>query len=368
MLPRGRCARYLHPSHDNSALTIPRPRPVLAAPPCPMHRRNPIRTYSPLLAGAALAALAIGGLAARARAGSTAPADVPMMLPAVHAAPGVLVDTLFVGGYARGSFTQALGTLASELSQAERGMVGRHLDKIYMPVLQGAALNEGGRLRVAYERTRRPDGTTRAIQVLAAEAAVGGGMHTVFLFDRGDAPGYYDDLGRSLDPVAWSGPLASMRVTSPFKLDRMHPLLRRVLPHTGVDFAAGYGTPVRATGDGSVTFSAARGGYGNMVEIQHPNGYATRYAHLSRAAVSAGSPVQQGDVIGYVGASGLATGPHLHYEVRRKGRPVDPLLAQAETGSTRDLGYDDGWRGERRKLGRLLARAPTLVSSRRAFR
>jgi murein DD-endopeptidase MepM/ murein hydrolase activator NlpD len=218
---------------------------------------------------------------------------------------------------------------------------------------------------VAYERARRPDGTTRSIQVLAAEAAVGGAMHTVFLYESGDAPGYYDDLGRSLDPVAWAGPLAAMRVTSPFKLDRMHPLLRRVLPHTGVDLAAGYGTPVRATGDGSVSYAAARGGYGNMVEIQHPNGYATRYAHLSRIspAVAAGMPVHQGEVIGYVGSSGLATGPHLHYEVRRKGRPVDPLLAQS--GSTRHVGYDEGWRGERRALGRLLARTPTV---RRAFR
>ena len=332
-----------------------------------MHRLPSLRVHAPLLAGAALAALALAGVAVLPSAGSTAPADAPMVLPAIHAAPAVQVDTLFVGGFARGSFTQALGELASDLSPAERGMVGRHLDKIYLPVLQGAALREGGRLRVAYERTRRPDGSTRSIQVLAAEAAVRGAMHTVFLFDRGEAPGYYDDLGRSLDPVAWAGPLAQMRVTSPFKLDRMHPLLRRILPHTGVDFAAGYGTPVRATGDGSVAYAAARGGYGNMVEIQHPNGYATRYAHLSRVAVSSGMPVHQGDVIGYVGASGLATGPHLHYEVRRKGRPVDPLLAQAESGSTRDVGYDESWRGERRRLGRLLARAPTLVS-RRAFR
>jgi murein DD-endopeptidase MepM/ murein hydrolase activator NlpD len=332
-----------------------------------MHPRSSFRRHTPVLAGAALAALALAGMAALARAGSTTAEDPPMVLPAAHAAPGVVVDTLFVGGFARGSFTQALATLASDLSPSERGMVGRHLDKIYMPVLQGAALGTGGRLRVAYERTRRPDGTTRSIQVLAAEAAVGGGMHTVFLYDQGDAPGYYDDLGRSLDPVAWAGPLAAMRVTSPFKLDRMHPLLRRVLPHTGVDLAAGYGTPVRATGDGSVTFAAPRGGYGNMVEIQHPNGYATRYAHLSRTAVSSGMPVHQGDVIGYVGASGLATGPHLHYEVRRKGRPVDPLIAQAETGATRHVGYDEGWRGERRALGRLLARTPTILS-RRAFR
>jgi hypothetical protein len=266
-----------------------------------------IRKHAPpLLAGAALAAVALAGGAVLARAGSTAPADPPMVLAAIHAAPAVTVDTLFVGGYARGSFTEALAVLASDLSPAERGMVGRHLDKIYLPVLQGGALSGGGRLRVAYERTRRPDGSTRSIQVLAAEAAVGGGMHTVFLYDQGEAPGYYDDLGRSLDPVAWSGPLAAMRVTSPFKLDRMHPLLRRILPHTGVDLAAGYGTPVRATGDGSVSFAAARGGYGNMVEIQHPNGYATAVrapvAHLPRRRRGdAGAPGRRDRLRGLLG-------------------------------------------------------------------
>jgi murein DD-endopeptidase MepM/ murein hydrolase activator NlpD len=326
----------------------------------------PVHTRAPYLAGALLAALALAGGAALARAGSATEDEPLPVLPALRAAP-VRVDTLFVGGYARGSFTESLAELASDLSPAERAMVGRHLDKIYLPVLQGAAMGGGGRLRVAYERTLRPDGSTRAIQVLAAEAAVGGSLHTVFLFEQGEAPGYYDDLGRSLDPVAWTGPLSTgLRVTSPFKMNRVHPLLGRVLPHTGVDFAAGHGTPVHATGDGSVSYASARGGYGNLVEIQHPNGYATRYAHLSRIAVPAGGYVRQGQVIGYVGSTGLATGPHLHYEVRRKGRPVDPLLAQAAAGATRDLGYDASWRTERRSLGRLLARAPTMVS--RAFR
>jgi murein DD-endopeptidase MepM/ murein hydrolase activator NlpD len=333
-----------------------------------MKNRTPRRMRSPgalgpIVAGAVLAALATVGVAATSRAGAPPlPPELPM-LPAMHAAP-LSVDTFFVGGYARGSFTEALATLASDLSPGERAMVGRHLDKIYLPVLEGGAMVRGGRLRVAYERTRRPDGSTRSIQVLAAEAAVGGGLHTVFLYDGGKAPGYYDDLGRSLDPVAWSGPLPTLRVTSPFKMNRMHPILQRVLPHTGVDFAAGFGAAVRATGDGSVSYAAVRGGYGNMVEIQHPNGYATRYAHLSGIAVRAGVPVRQGDVIGFVGKSGMATGPHLHYEVRRKGQPVDPLIAQAAAGSTEDVGYESGWRGERRKLGGLLARAPTMVNGR----
>ena len=327
----------------------------------PRRMRSP-GAFAPLLAGAVIAGLALVGVAAMARAGAPAPPPDLPTLPAMQAAP-LSVDTLFVGGYARGSFSEALATLASDLSAGERSMVGRHLDKIYLPILDGGAMVKGGRLRVAYERTRRPDGSTRSIQVLAAQAAVGGGLHTVFLYDGGKAAGYYDDLGRSLDPVAWSGPLPTLKVTSPFHMNRMHPILHRVLPHTGVDFAAVYGAAVRATGDGSVSYAAVRGGYGNMVEIQHPTGYATRYAHLSgiAAGVRAGLPVRQGDVIGYVGKSGMATGPHLHYEVRRKGQPVDPLLAQAAAGTTDDVGYEPAWRGERRRLGQLLARAPTLL-------
>jgi murein DD-endopeptidase MepM/ murein hydrolase activator NlpD len=322
------------------------------------------RRAAPLVSGAAFLAVCAAGSAAlvRAAVATAGPAgeDPLPALPAVRAA-GISVDTSYVGGFAEGSFTEALATLASDLSPAERAMIGRHLDRIYGPVLQGAALGEGGRLRVAYERVRRPDGSTRAIQVLAAEAAVNGGMHTVFLYDQGDNPGYYDDLGRSLDPAPWRGPLPAMQVTSPFRMDRMHPILRRVLPHTGVDLAAGYGTPVYATADGVVTFAANRGGYGNLVEVQHPNGLATRYAHLSRLAARAGLPVRQGEVVGYVGASGLATGPHLHYEVRQRGQPVDPMRIQASAASSHDVGYEPGWRSDRRSLARLLARAPRLV-------
>jgi murein DD-endopeptidase MepM/ murein hydrolase activator NlpD len=314
-----------------------------------------------LLCGIGTVALLQAGPAA---AGPAAEDPAPL-LPPVRAA-GITVDTLFVGGFAQGSFSDALGTLASELSPAERGMVGRHLDRIYQPVLGGSALGRGGRLRLAYERVRRPDGSTRAIQVLAAEAAVGGALHTVFLFEEGSNPGYYDDLGRSLDAAPWTGPLSAMQVTSPFRMDRMHPILHRVLPHTGVDLAAGYGTPVHATADGVVTYASVRGGYGNLVEVLHPNGLSTRYAHLSGIAPSvlSGRPVRQGEILGFVGSTGLATGPHLHYEVRQRGQPVDPMRVQASASSEHDVGYDPGWRAGRRGLARLLARAPRIVSAR----
>jgi murein DD-endopeptidase MepM/ murein hydrolase activator NlpD len=326
-------------------------------------RRHPPRRHDPpKLAVAVIAALALALASGAALADPQAglPVEGPPTLAPVRALQ-VRTDTLLLGGYARGSFREALATVASDLSEAEREMVGRHLDKIFLPILQERALVGGGRLKVAYERVRRPDGTTRAIQVLAAQAAVGGGLHTVFFYEHGDQPGYYDDGGASLETTPWAGPLQVLQVTSGFRLDRMHPILRRVLPHTGIDYAASYGTPVYATADGSVSYAAERGGYGNLVEVQHPNGYATRYAHLSRIGVQPGHAVRQGDVIGWVGATGLATGPHLHFEVRRKGQPVDPALAMAYEGAATAVGYDLSWRNERRALSRLLARAPTVV-------
>ena len=334
-----------------------------------MTRRHtpPRRHDPPKLAVAVIAALGLALASSAALADPQAGLPVqPQTLATLAPARAVPshIDTLLIGGFARGTFREALATVASDLSEAEREMVGRHLDKIFLSILDGQALQSGGRLKVAYERVRRPDGSTRAIQVLAAQAAVAGGLHTVFFYEHGDQPGYYDDFGSSLEEKPWSGPLDVMRVTSGFKMDRMHPILNRILPHTGIDYAAVQGTPVRATADGSVSFAAVRGGYGNLVEVQHPNGYATRYAHLSRIGVRPYQLVRQGDVIGWVGATGLATGPHLHYEVRRKGQPVDPALAMAYEGVTTAVDYDLAWRNERRTLSRLLARAPTIVSRR----
>jgi hypothetical protein len=291
--------------------------------------------------------------------------DAPYLLPAVSALP-MRVDTLYLGGYASGSFQQALQTIAAELPAPERTMIGRHLDKIFLGVLQQNGLGRTGRLRLACERVARSDGSTRAMRVLAAEVAVGGELHTAFFFENGEQPGYFDGLGRSLEERGWARPLAETQVTSNFGMRRMHPILQRELPHTGTDYAAALGTPVHATADGSISEAGERGGYGMMVEIQHPNGYSTRYAHLSAITLPRGAPVQQGDLIGYSGMSGLVTGPHLHYEVRRQGRPIDPEGAVAQASLSADVGYDVRWGQARRTLARLLARAPTLVRGRAA--
>jgi len=106
---------------------------------------------------------------------------------------------------------------------------------------------------------------------------------------------------------------------------RIHPILKIGKLHKGIDFAASVGTPIYATADGKVTVAGRHGGYGNAVVINHGYGYETLYGHMSRVKVAAGKQVKRGDIIGYVGSSGLSTGPHLHYEVHKDGQPVDPV-------------------------------------------
>lgn len=308
-------------------------------------------------------ALAVGG--ATIAASGTPPRLPEVLLPPV-AATGVRFDTLFLGGYASGEFGDAVQMLDSDLAMEERVLVGEHLDRIFASALAEDGLGRTGRLRVALERTLRPDGTIRALRVLGAEVAVGGRLHTAYYFERDGRPSYFDALGRPLDAEAWGGPLPEARINSPFGARRMHPILNRVLPHLGVDLAAATGDPVRATADGIVVFSGNRGGYGLLVELQHPSGYSTRYAHLSRIseAVQPTRYVRQGQLIGYVGMTGLATGPHLHYEVLRRGTQIDPLLVFGEPALSARLGAEPGWPMERRRIGELLTRVPTVAQTR----
>jgi murein DD-endopeptidase MepM/ murein hydrolase activator NlpD len=132
---------------------------------------------------------------------------------------------------------------------------------------------------------------------------------------------YYSPAGRSLHKAFLRAPLEFTRVSSPFNLHRLHPILNTIRAHKGVDYAAPIGTPVRAAGDGRVLFAGRRGGYGNLVELDHSRGITTVYGHLSRFAkgLRQGQHVTQGQVIAFVGMTGLATGPHLHYEYRVNG-------------------------------------------------
>jgi len=139
--------------------------------------------------------------------------------------------------------------------------------------------------------------------------------------------GYYDLEGRPLRKQFLRSPLKFSRVTSRFSMSRFHPVLHKRIPHYGVDYGAPVGTPALVTADGTVVFAGRKGGGGNMVTVRHTNGYETSYLHLSGfgKGVRRGARVTQGQVIGYVGSTGLATGPHLDYRVTLDGKWINPL-------------------------------------------
>lgn len=136
---------------------------------------------------------------------------------------------------------------------------------------------------------------------------------------------YYDFQGRAIHKIFLRAPLEFTRITSGYSHARRHPILGGLRPHLAIDYAAPIGTPVRAVADGVVTAAGWAGGYGLSVTVHHARGYETMYNHLSRTRVRHGNRVRQRDVIGHVGATGLATGPHLDYRLRKNGRPIDPL-------------------------------------------
>lgn len=182
-------------------------------------------------------------------------------------------------------------------------------------------IRPGDRVEVLIERRQSPEGERRLGRILAARVDVAGRPSFAFAYGNG----FYDERGRSLRRAFLRAPLQYRHISSRFG-GRYHPILKRWRSHQGTDYAAGYGTPVRATADGVVTMAGRNGGYGNVVELRHANGIRTRYGHLSKFAkgLRVGLRVSQEQTIGYVGSTGLSTGPHLHYEFLVNGRPTNP--------------------------------------------
>ncbi len=204
-------------------------------------------------------------------------------------------------------------------------------------------LRRGDRFTVVYEM-REVDGyAAGAGKVIAAEFVAKGIANRAYLWRGADgSEGYYAADGKSLRKAFLRSPLEFTRITSGFSMARFHPFMQTWRAHRGVDFAAPTGTPVRAAGDGKVTVAGRQNGYGNVVTLQHAGAFSTVYAHLSgfAAGIKQGSNVTQGQLIGYVGQTGWATGPHLHYEFRVSNEQRDPLtiaLPNAQPMTAADL-------------------------------
>jgi murein DD-endopeptidase MepM/ murein hydrolase activator NlpD len=196
-------------------------------------------------------------------------------------------------------------------------------------------LRRGDRFAVVFEAFYRGGEMVRSGRLMAAEFANGGKTHRAVWFEGSQGKGdYYAPDGKSLKKGYLRSPIEISRVTSGFSEARLHPVLQTVRAHKGVDYAAPIGTKVLAAADGTVEFVGQQSGYGNVIIVEHRDGISTLYGHLSafRSGLQKGQSVEQGDVIGYVGMTGLATGPHLHYEFRINGEHQDPLRVAAVGG------------------------------------
>ncbi len=200
-------------------------------------------------------------------------------------------------------------------------------------------LHPGDTIVVEYKAQYNGDKLAGVGDVVAAELLTKKTTYQAVLYSDGKGnENYYTPQGKSLRPTFLRWPILHGRISSPFSLARRQPILGFVRPHTGTDFAAPYGTPIRATADGIVSFKGTKGGYGRAIMISHGQGYVTLYGHMSSYAknINQGTRVKQGQTIGYIGTSGLSTGPHVHYEVRINGTFFDPMRVKfpSSTGLT----------------------------------
>ncbi|MCW5655139.1 M23 family metallopeptidase, partial [Hydrogenophaga sp.] len=196
-------------------------------------------------------------------------------------------------------------------------------------------LRRGDRFSIMYEALEADGEFVRPGRILAAEFVNQGRvLRAVYFEDPNGRGSYYTPDGRNMRRAFLRSPLEFSRITSGFTTARFHPILQKWRAHKGIDYAAPVGTPVRATADAVAATVGHQKGYGNVIVLRHANSIQTVYAHLSgfRRDLRAGTRVQQGEVIGYVGMTGLATGPHLHYEFHVNGLHVDPLRSAPQPG------------------------------------
>jgi len=244
------------------------------------------------------------------------------------------VTTLVARGEIRSSLYETVDELipSTVLPPGERArLVWDLADGVFGWVIDFARDNyEGDDFQIVYERLSSELGDVRFGRIVAAKVETRGRENAAYVMtDTDGRNAYYDPEGNSLKRAFKLYPAEFRRISSGFSRNRFHPVYKTSRPHLGVDYAANTGTPIVATGDGTVLRAGRWGTYGIVVTIRHARGIETRYGHMSRVAsgVRAGVRVNQGQVIGYVGMTGTATGPHLHYEFIQNGRHIDPRQA-----------------------------------------
>lgn len=191
-------------------------------------------------------------------------------------------------------------------------------------------LKEGDTFSVMYEEKVVDDKVIGTGDIIAAKFSLSGQDYTAFLYDDNGNKKYYDLEGNSLEKAFLRNPIDFARISSTFSKGRLHPIFNKIRAHKGTDYAARTGTPIKTVGDGVVKFIGKMNGYGNVVIVDHGMSYTTLYAHMNnfKKGLKKGERVSQGNVIGYVGSTGYATGPHLHYEFRINNEPKNSLTVK----------------------------------------
>lgn len=254
----------------------------------------------------------------------------------------------------------------STLNSGERVRLAWDLADTYMWQVDFTRdIRPGDHYQVVAERLISEEGEVRFGRILAADLRIGGKNMPAFRFhDSHGNESFYDDQGKSLKRAFLRAPVEFRRISSGFTNARYHPILGRWRAHEGTDYAAAPGTPVMAAGNGTVLRAGRAGGYGNLIELSHANGITTRYGHLRSFAkgIRSGARVTQGQVIAYVGSTGLATGPHLHYEFRVNGQAKDSRRVLLANGEPIASGDRDAFIRLKVELSAMLYRAGTAVA------
>ncbi|MDZ7742017.1 MAG: peptidoglycan DD-metalloendopeptidase family protein [Bacteroidota bacterium] len=219
--------------------------------------------------------------------------------------------------------------------------LANELSEIFAWTIDFFGIQKGDSYKVIYEDRYVKDERIGLGRVLAACFNHMGEDHFAYYFVQDSTGDYFDDEAGSMRRTFLKAPLRFRRISSGFSYNRLHPVLKIYRPHTGVDYAADYGTPVHAVGDGVITMAAWTRQGGRAVKIRHNGTYTTVYMHLSAygKGIKKGAKVKQGDVIGYVGSSGLATGPHLDFRFYRNGQPINPLKVESPPSEPVDSLY-----------------------------
>lgn len=226
-------------------------------------------------------------------------------------------------------------------------------------------IRQGDTFRVIVEQRLRDGEPNGYGKVLAAEFSNNGSTYRAFRFQDGKKkPAFYDSAGKSLRKALLRAPLPFSRVSSGFTLRRFHPIAKTWRAHPAIDYAAPTGTPIMAVGDAKIIRIGRTAGNGNFIKLQHSGGLATMYLHMSRFArgMHLGKRLKQGDIIGYVGMTGLATGPHLCYRMTRNGVPVNPAKIPTTPGDPISRKSIAAFRGEQAPLLVTLATIPTSIT------